>query len=89
MRHSSSGTEHLETEPLQEGPLCVPNRKAAVTEQPTVYTSVLQTDRYGLEGRAIEARWGAKFTAPVQIGHRVHPASDTIGTGLKWPEASR
>ena len=60
-------------------------QKATVTEPPTVYTSVLQTDRYGLEGQAIESQWGAKFTASVQISHGAHPASDTIGTGLKRP----
>jgi len=60
-------------------------QKAAVTGQPAVYTSVLQTDCYGLDGRAIEYRLGTKFTAPVQIGHGAHPASDTIGTGLKRP----
>lgn len=58
-------------------------QKVAVTEQLTVYTSVLQIDRYGLEGQAIESRWGAKFTAPVHAGSGDQPASDTIGTGLK------
>jgi hypothetical protein len=63
-------------------------QKDAVTEQPAVYTSVLQTDSYGMDGRAIESRWGAKFTAPVQIGHGAHPPSDTISSGLKRPGRS-
>jgi len=37
--------------------------------------------RYGLNGPGIESRWGARFSAPVQTGSGVHPASHTMGTG--------
>ena len=37
--------------------------------------------RYGLDGPGIESRWRARFSAPVQTGPGVHPASYTIGTG--------
>jgi hypothetical protein len=36
---------------------------------------------YGLGGRGIEYRWGARFSAPAQTGSEVHPASCTMGTG--------
>ena len=36
---------------------------------------------YGLDGPGIESRWGARFSAPVQTGPGVHPASCTMGTG--------
>jgi hypothetical protein len=36
---------------------------------------------YGLGGPGIESRWGASFSAPVQIGPGAHPASCTMGTG--------
>ena len=36
---------------------------------------------YGLDGLGIESRWGARFSAPVQNGSGVHPASCTVGTG--------
>jgi hypothetical protein len=36
---------------------------------------------HGLDGLGIEARWGARFSAPVQTGPRAHPASCTMGTG--------
>ena len=36
---------------------------------------------YGLDGPAIESRWGARFSAPVQTGPGAHPASCTMGTG--------
>ena len=36
---------------------------------------------YGLDGPAIESRWGARFSVPVQTGPGAHPASCTIGTG--------
>jgi len=36
---------------------------------------------YGRDGPGIESRWGARFSAPVQTGPGVHPASCTIGTG--------
>ena len=36
---------------------------------------------YGLDGRGIESRWEAKFSAPVQTGPGAHPASYTVGTG--------
>ena len=37
--------------------------------------------RYGLDGRGIETRWGARFSAPVQTGPGRNPASYTTGTG--------
>ena len=37
--------------------------------------------RYVLDGPGIESRWGARFSAPVQIGPGAHPASYTMGTG--------
>ena len=48
------------------------------------------TTRYGLEGPGIVSRWGTSFSAPVQTGPGVHPASYTMGTeslspGVKWP----
>jgi hypothetical protein len=36
---------------------------------------------YGLNGPERESRWGARFSAPVQTGPGVHPASCTMGTG--------
>jgi hypothetical protein len=36
---------------------------------------------YGLDGPGIESRWGARISAPVQIGPGAHPASCTMGTG--------
>jgi len=36
---------------------------------------------YGLDGLGIESRWGRDFSAPVQTGPAVHPASCTMGTG--------
>ena len=36
---------------------------------------------YELDGPGIESRWGAKFSAPVQTGPGVHPASYTVGPG--------
>jgi hypothetical protein len=40
---------------------------------------------YGLDGPGVESRWGARFSAPLQTGPGVHPASCTIGTG-SFPE---
>ena len=37
--------------------------------------------RYGLDGRGIESRWGARSSAPVRTGPGAHPASSTMGTG--------
>ena len=37
--------------------------------------------RYGLDGPGIAFRWGARFSAPVQIGPGAHAASYTMGTG--------
>ena len=39
------------------------------------------TTAYGLDGPGIESRWGVRFSAPVQTGHKAHPASCTMGTG--------
>jgi hypothetical protein len=36
---------------------------------------------YGMDGPGIESRWGARFSAPVQIGPGTHPASCTMCTG--------
>ena len=36
---------------------------------------------YGPDSPGIESRWGASFSAPVQIGPGAHPASCTMGTG--------
>jgi hypothetical protein len=36
---------------------------------------------YGPDGPGIESRWGARFSAPVEIGPGAHPASCTIGNG--------
>jgi hypothetical protein len=38
--------------------------------------------RYGLDGREIESRWGAGFSAPVQTDPGAHQASCTMGTGF-------
>ena len=52
-------------------------------------SSVGIATRYGLDGPGIESRWGARFSAPVQTGPGVHPASYTMGTeslpGVKRP----
>jgi hypothetical protein len=44
---------------------------------------------YGLGGPGIDSRWGERFSAPVQTGSEVHPASYTMGTrsfsGVKRP----
>jgi hypothetical protein len=37
--------------------------------------------RYGLDGPGIKSRWGAKFSAPVQIDPGTHSTSYTMGTG--------
>ena len=44
-------------------------------------SSVRIATGYGLDGPGIESRWGARFSAPVQTGPRVHPASCTMDTG--------
>jgi hypothetical protein len=36
---------------------------------------------YELDGPGIESRWGARFSATVQTGPGVYPASCTMGTG--------
>jgi hypothetical protein len=36
---------------------------------------------YGMDGLGIESRWGARFSAPVQTGPGVHPASCAMGMG--------
>jgi hypothetical protein len=36
---------------------------------------------YGLDGPAIECRWGARFTAPVQTDPGAHPAYYIMGSG--------
>ena len=56
-------------------------------------SSVSTATRYGLDGPAIESRWGARFSAPFQTGPGAHPASYTMGTGsfpgVKWPGRGR
>ena len=37
--------------------------------------------RCGLGGPAVESRWGARFSSPIQTGSGAHPASCTKGTG--------
>ena len=44
-------------------------------------SSVGKATRYGLDGPGIESRWGARFSAPVQTGPGIHPASCTMCTG--------
>ena len=45
------------------------------------HSSVGTAAYYGLDGQGIESRWGgARFSAPVQTGLGVHPASCTMGT---------
>jgi hypothetical protein len=44
-------------------------------------SSVGIATRYRLDGPGIESLWGAIFSAPVQTGPGVHPASYTMGTG--------
>jgi hypothetical protein len=36
---------------------------------------------YWLDGPAIESRWRARYSSPVQSGSGAHPASCTMGTG--------
>ena len=52
-------------------------------------SSFSEATRYGLDDPAIESRWGARFSTPVQTGPRFHPASHTMGTdsfpGVKRP----
>jgi hypothetical protein len=44
-------------------------------------SSVSIVTGYWLDGPAIESRWGARFSAPVQKGSGDHPASCKMGTG--------
>ena len=44
-------------------------------------SSVGIATRYGLDGRGIESRWGARFSASVQTGPGAHLASYIMGTG--------
>jgi len=41
-------------------------------------SSVGIATRYGVDGPGIESRWGAKFSAPVQIDPGAHPVSCTM-----------
>jgi hypothetical protein len=52
-------------------------------------SSVCVATCYGLEGPGIESRFGARFSAPVQTGPGVHPASYTMGTGSLSPGVKR
>jgi hypothetical protein len=53
-------------------------------------SSVDIATRYGLDGRGIKSRCGARFSALFHTGPRAHPASYTVGTGsfsgVKRPE---
>jgi hypothetical protein len=42
--------------------------------------------RWWLDALGIESRWEARFSAPVQTGPGVHPASCTMGTGSRSRE---
>jgi len=44
-------------------------------------SSVCIATPYGLGGPGIESRWGAGFSATVQIWPGFHPASHTMGAG--------
>jgi hypothetical protein len=44
-------------------------------------SSVGTATDYGMDGPGIKFRWGARFSAPVQIGLGAQPASCTMGTG--------
>jgi hypothetical protein len=44
-------------------------------------SSVGIATRYRLDDPGIESRWEARFSAPVQTGPGVHPASYTMDTG--------
>jgi hypothetical protein len=56
-----------------------------ITQKVDRDSSVGIATRYELDGPGIESRWGARFSAPVQTGPGAHPASCTMGTGLKRP----
>jgi len=44
-------------------------------------SSVGTATHYGLNGKEIESRWGARFSSPLQTGPGADPASYTMGTG--------
>jgi len=44
-------------------------------------SSVGRATGYGLDGRGIKSRWGARFTALVQTGPEAHPTSSTMDAG--------
>jgi len=44
-------------------------------------SSVGIATRYGLDGPAIESRWGVRYSAPVQTDPGAHPATCTMGAG--------
>jgi hypothetical protein len=46
-------------------------------------SSVGITTCYRLDGPGIESQWGARFFVAIQTGPGAHPASYTMGTGLK------
>jgi hypothetical protein len=52
------------------------------------YLNVLTVTRYRLDAPAIEYRWGARFSAPIQTGPRPHPASCAMGSSY-FPEIKR
>ena len=51
----------------------------------SVHSVVGITTGYGMDGPRIESRWEARFSAPVRTCSEAHPASYTMGTGVKWP----
>jgi hypothetical protein len=52
-------------------------------------SAVSIANRYGLDFKGIESRWGTRLSAPVQTGSGAHSASYTMGTeslpGVKRP----
>ena len=48
-------------------------------------SSVGIATHYGLDGPAIESRWGARYSASVQNGPGSHSASYTRGRGSLFP----
>jgi hypothetical protein len=60
---------------------CSPNISPLLCMHPVGRESSFgKATRYGLDGSAIESRWGARFSTPVQTGPGFHPASCTMGT---------
>jgi hypothetical protein len=71
----------LRSSPVSIIPLILHTYLSSITDAVGRNSSVGTATRYGLDGPGIEFRWGAIFSAPVQIGPGAYPASCTIGTG--------